>query len=313
MNPGTIRIGTRGSQLALWQANWVKDQIQAHRPDISVELAVIKTSGDKILDVPLAKVGGKGLFVKEIEEALLAEDIHMAVHSMKDMPGEIPEGLCIAAIPVRENPCDALIARNVTKIEDLPKGAAIGTSSLRRGSQMLYLRPDLDIRPLRGNIDTRIKKLKTENLDAVILAAAGMMRLGFGDQITAKIDPQTLVPAVGQGALCIEARKNDAETADLLAAIHHADTACTVLAERAFLKRLQGGCQVPIAAYAQKQGQTLTINAMVAEIDGSVMYREQMQGPANDPEKLGTAVAGRMIERGAGDIVQRLIEEARQT
>ena len=313
MTSGTIRIGTRGSQLALWQANWVKHQIQAHHPDISVELAVIKTSGDKILDVPLAKVGGKGLFVKEIEEALLAEDIHMAVHSMKDMPGEIPEGLCIAAIPVRDNPCDALIARNVTKIEDLPQGASIGTSSLRRGSQMLYLRPDLDIRPLRGNIDTRIKKLESENLDAVILAAAGMMRLGFGDQITAKIDPQTLMPAVGQGALCIEARKNDAETADLLSAIHHPDTACTVLAERAFLKRLQGGCQVPIAAYAQKQGRELTINAMVAEIDGSVMYREQMQGTADDPEKLGTAVAGRLIDRGAGDIVQRLIEEARQT
>ncbi|MBA2880142.1 hydroxymethylbilane synthase [Desulfosalsimonas propionicica] len=313
MTSGTIRIGTRGSQLALWQANWVKHQIQAHHPEISVELAVIKTSGDKILDVPLAKVGGKGLFVKEIEEALLAEDIHMAVHSMKDMPGEIPEGLCIAAIPVRENPCDALIARNVTKIEDLPQGASIGTSSLRRGSQMLYLRPDLDIRPLRGNIDTRIKKLESENLDAVILAAAGMMRLGFGDQITAKIDPQTLMPAVGQGALCIEARKNDAETADLLSAIHHPDTACTVLAERAFLKRLQGGCQVPIAAFAQKQGRQLTINAMVAEIDGSVMYREQMQGTADDPEKLGTAVAGRLIDRGAGDIVQRLIEEARQT
>ncbi len=312
MTEASIRIGTRGSKLALWQANWVKDRILEHHPELSVELLVIKTSGDKILDVPLAKVGGKGLFVKEIEEAMLAGDIHLAVHSMKDMPGEFPEGLCIAAVPIRENPLDALLARKVSCIEQLPAGAAIGTSSLRRASQLLHLRPDLKILPLRGNIDTRIRKLETEKLDAVILAAAGIKRLGFTARITAEIDPETILPAVGQGALCIEARKDDTRIFNLLAEIHHPQTAFTVAAERAFLKRLQGGCQVPIAAFAQIRGQEMTIDGMVAETDGSVLFRDRLHGSPKEAKQLGTELAERLIERGAGDIVQRLIEEAQQ-
>lgn len=305
-----IRIGTRGSKLALWQAEWVRQRIAAHHPGVAVELEIIKTSGDKITDVPLARVGGKGLFVKEIEEALLDGRIHLAVHSMKDMPGEIPEGLCICAVPERENPYDVLIAADVSTLEQLPRGAVIGTSSLRRASQLLHFRPDFKIRPLRGNIDTRIRKLSTENLHAVILAAAGVRRLGYGGHITAHLDPGVMLPAVGQGALCIEARQNDAHTAGLLAEIHHRQTACTVFAERAFLRRLQGGCQVPIAALAEYDGRRLKIDGLVAETDGSVMIREQMTGPADDPEALGTALAERLIQRGAGDIVQRLIKEA---
>lgn len=312
MKDSTIRIGTRGSKLALWQANWVKDRIMQYHPEADVRLTVIKTSGDKILDVPLAKVGGKGLFVKEIEEAMLAGEIHMAVHSMKDMPGEFPEGLCIAAVPVRETPLDAFLARKVREIKQLPEGAAVGTSSLRRSSQLLYLRPDLKIIPLRGNIDTRIRKLETEELDAVILAAAGIKRLGFSDCITSQIDPETMLPAVGQGALCIEARRDDSKILSLLAKINDPETACTVKAERAFLKRLQGGCQVPIAAFAQIRGKEIVIDGMVAETDGSVLLRKQLRGPVENPEQLGTNLAETLIEQGAGGIVQRLLEEAEQ-
>ncbi|MBS3733211.1 MAG: hydroxymethylbilane synthase [Desulfobacterales bacterium] len=313
MTGQTVRIGTRGSKLALWQANWVKDRIAEHHPEINVELEVIKTSGDKITDVPLARVGGKGLFVKEIEEALLAGRVHLAVHSMKDMPGEMPEGLHIGAIPVRETPYDVLIAKGATTLAELPRGAAVGTSSLRRACQVLHFRPDFDVRPLRGNIDTRIKKLTTEGLDAVILAAAGVKRLGYDHEISAHLDPAVVLPAVGQGALCIQARKNDRETAALLAEIHHPETACTVLAERAFLKRLEGGCQVPIAAFAVLSDGNLELDGMVAETDGSVMLREQMTGSAQSPESLGRALAERLIARGAGDIVQRLIEEFQQS
>ncbi|MFP4571594.1 MAG: hydroxymethylbilane synthase [Desulfobacterales bacterium] len=310
MNDRTIRIGTRGSKLALWQAGWVRDRIVANHPDTDVELEVIKTSGDKILDMPLARVGGKGLFVKEIEEALLDGRVHMAVHSMKDMPGMTPEGLCIAAVPERETPWDVLIARDVLSLDRLPRGAKVGTSSLRRASQLLNFRPDLQILPLRGNIDTRIKKLFSENLDAVILAAAGVKRLGYMEYVTASIDPEVILPAVGQGALCIEARTDDDFVHGLLKEIHHQETACTVFAERAFLQRLEGGCQVPIAAFARLKGDSLELDGMVAETDGSVMIRQQISGPANKPEALGTDLAERLIKRGAGDIVKRLIKEA---
>lgn len=310
MNESTVRIGTRGSKLALWQAGWVRDRILEHHPDTKVELDVIKTSGDKILDVPLAKVGGKGLFVKEIEEALLEGRIHLAVHSMKDMPGRIPEGLCIASVPERETPYDVLIAHGISTLDQLPDKARVGTSSLRRASQILNFRPDFRVLPLRGNIDTRIRKLSTENLDAVILAAAGVKRLGYINSITAHLDPEVVLPAVGQGALCIEARQNDEPINRLLAEIHHSETACTVSAERAFLHRLEGGCQVPIAAFAQLEGGNLKLDGMVAETDGSVMIRDQISGSSDDPESLGTSLAQRLIDRGAGDIVRRLIEEA---
>lgn len=310
MNYRPLRIGTRGSKLALWQAGWVRDRILEHHPDAEVELEIIRTSGDKILDVPLARVGGKGLFVKEIEEALLDGRIHMAVHSMKDMPGSIPEGLCIAAIPEREIPWDVLIAREATSPDELPQGAKVGTSSLRRASQLKHFRPDFEILPLRGNIDTRIKKLSTESLDAVVLAAAGVKRLGYMEQVTANLEPAIVLPAVGQGALCIEAGQNDEFIGRLLAEIHHRETACTVFAERSFLHRLEGGCQVPIAAFATLSGDKLELEGLVAETDGSVMIRDRVTGPADDPGALGTVLAERLIKRGAGDIVRRLIEEA---
>ncbi|MFW5874734.1 MAG: hydroxymethylbilane synthase [bacterium] len=310
MNDRTIRIGTRGSKLALWQAGWVKDRILEYHPRTNIELKVIKTSGDKILDVPLAKVGGKGLFVKEIEEALLEGRIHLAVHSMKDMPGIMPDGLCIASVPEREIPWDVLIARKAPSTHELPHGAKVGTSSLRRASQLLNFRRDFEILPLRGNIDTRIKKLSSENLDAVILAAAGVKRLGYMHHATANIDPEVILPAVGQGALCIEARENDDPVMALLKEIHHHETACTVFAERAFLHRLEGGCQVPIAAFARMHGQSLDLEGMVAETDGSLMIKDRITGPADKPEALGAELAERLIKRGAGDIVKRLIKEA---
>lgn len=310
----TITIGTRGSQLALWQARWVRDELTRHHPGLTVDLEVIKTSGDKITDVPLAKVGGKGLFVKEIEEALLAGGVDLAVHSMKDMPGEMPDGLWISSIPKRETPFDVLITKDGSLVEDLPQGAVIGTSSLRRASQLLHFRPDFRITTLRGNLDTRLRKLETENLDAIVLAAAGIKRLGLGDRITQEIDPGVVLPAVGQGALCIETRQDDARINDIVAAINHGDSARAVLAERAFLKLLQGGCQVPIAAYAtvEQSENTLSLAGLVAETDGSVIYRDSVSGSAGEGEFLGESLARRLIDRGAADIIDRLIKEAEQ-
>ncbi len=313
MEKSTITIGTRGSALARWQANWVKSELMRHRPDLTVELAIIKTSGDKILDVPLARVGGKGLFVKEIEEALIDGRVDLAVHSMKDMPGETPEGLSISGIPVREVPYDVAITREGNTVAELRRGAKIGTSSLRRASQLLHFRPDFEIVSLRGNLDTRIKKLTSENLDAVILAAAGIKRLGMGEKITEHIAPDIVLPAVGQGALCIETRTDDEEINPLAAALHHEETAHAVLGERAFLQRLQGGCQVPIAAYGTIDDGQLTLTGMVAETDGSVMYHDTIAGSVDTVQSLGTELADRMIARGAGKIVERLIREENQS
>jgi hydroxymethylbilane synthase len=229
MAGGTITIGTRGSQLALWQANWVKDALESHHPDLTVNLATIKTKGDKILDVPLAKVGGKGLFVKEIEEALLNGRIDLAVHSMKDMPADIPVGLCIGAIPEREEPHDVLIARSGQPLDRLVHGARVGTSSLRRSAQLLRARPDIVIVPLRGNLDTRLKKLESGSMDAIVLAAAGVRRLGLADRITEIIDGSVMLPAVGQGALCIEIRENDPRIAPLVAVLDHSSTRQVVM------------------------------------------------------------------------------------
>jgi len=236
---GKINIGTRGSALALWQANKIRSDLVAIFPDISFELVIIKTKGDKILDVPLAKVGGKGLFVKEIEEALLNGSIDMAVHSMKDMPAAIPSGLCIGSVPLRENPKDVLISASGLKLSGLKSGAAVGTSSLRRSAQLLHTRSDLNIVPLRGNLDTRLKKLETENLDAIILAAAGVKRMGYEDRITEFIEKEIMLPAVGQGALCIEIRENDPDIKKLVSTIDHIPTKIAVTCERAFLNRLQ--------------------------------------------------------------------------
>jgi uroporphyrinogen III methyltransferase/synthase len=301
-----IKIGTRGSKLALWQANWVKSAIENSREDISAELVIIKTKGDKILDVPLAKVGGKGLFVKEIEESLLEGRVDIAVHSMKDMPAEIPQGLCIGAIPERENPKDVLISKSGKTFSELPRGARIGTSSLRRGAQLLHKRPDINILPLRGNLDTRLKKLETENLDAIVLAAAGVKRMNLEHRITEYLDEDIMVPAVGQGALCIEIRENDPKIGTLISRLNHQDTRFVVMGERAFLNRLEGGCQVPIAAHGKTQAGTFTLCGLVADIDGKTVFRESLSGPETESERIGVELAERLLEMGAGEILSRL-------
>jgi hydroxymethylbilane synthase len=300
-----ITIGTRGSALALWQAEWVKTAIINNDPSISVNLEIIKTKGDKILDVPLAKVGGKGLFVKEIEVALLNGHIDLAVHSMKDMPAEIPDGLHIGAVPERETPNDVLISKNNLPLSKLPVGAKIGTSSLRRSSQLLYLRPDFVIEPLRGNLGTRIKKLETEGLDAIVLAAAGVKRLNMEDKISEYIDLEALLPAVGQGALCIESRKNDPDINKILSKLDHTVTHQVITGERAFLHRLEGGCQVPMAAYGTINDTELTITGIVAEIDGSKIIKQIVTGPVADAEKIGIELAERLIDMGAREILDK--------
>jgi hydroxymethylbilane synthase len=301
-----VRIGSRGSQLALWQTHWVQNAIETQWPEISTEPVVIKTTGDKIQDVPLAKVGGKGLFVKEIEEALMDGRIDLAVHSMKDMPAQLPHGLCILAVPQRETPLDALVARENICLEDLPAGARIGTSSLRRASQLLHRRPDLCIEPLRGNLDTRLKKLSTGDLDAIVLAAAGLKRLGLAHRITTVLPPDTMLPAAGQGALCIESRTNDQSIASLLTSLDHAETHFAVIAERAFLNRLQGGCQVPIAALGIVEGETLNLTGLVAELDGSRLIKATCAGPCDQAASLGHDLAQTLLNRGAGEILERL-------
>ena len=311
MTQTVLTIGTRGSRLALWQAEWVKAQLIKHHPALAVELEVIKTSGDKILDVPLAKVGGKGLFVKEIEDALLSARIDIAVHSMKDMPAELPDGLCIAAVPERETPNDALISDVAQTLDALPEGAVIGTSSLRRASQLRHLRPDFDIVSLRGNLDTRIKKLKNGSFAAIILAAAGIKRLGLAETVAEYIAPEIMLPAVAQGALCIETRSDDTETRSIVSVLHHEKTAAAITAERAFLKRLEGGCQVPIAALAEidDTASSLTITGLVSEVDGSKRFKETLSSPVADAVETGTRLADNLIEKGAGEIIERLIKE----
>lgn len=306
-----LRIGTRGSQLALWQARWVQQAILEQWPGTTVELVIVKTQGDKILDVPLAQVGGKGLFVKEIEEALLDDRIDLAVHSMKDMPAALPEGLHIAAVPLRENPLDALISLRHASLADLPQGARVGTSSLRRGAQLLHRRPDLTIVALRGNVDTRLKKLATTELDAIVLAAAGLTRLGLADRITAHIAPDIMLPAVGQGALCIEARNNDGATKQLLAALDHRPTHVAITAERAFLHRLEGGCQIPLAGHATLKNDQLQLTGLVAELDGSRVVRATNRGAPDQAAALGRQLAETLLHRGAGEILERLQAHAR--
>ena len=301
-----IKIGTRGSKLALWQANWVKSALKAGHPSLSVELVAIKTKGDKILDVPLAKVGGKGLFVKEIEDALLNGRIDLAVHSMKDMPAEIPDGLCIGAIPKRETPQDVLISREGLLLSQLKQNARIGTSSLRRTAQLLHARPDLVVLPLRGNLDTRLKKLETENLDAIILAAAGVKRLGLEHRITEYLDEKVMLPAVGQGALCIEIRENDPEVKSIIALLEHHQTRTVVLGERAFLNRLEGGCQVPIAAHGKIEKSAFTLCGLVASVDGTTVIRETLSEHKDSSEIIGVKLADRLAEMGAKTIMENL-------
>jgi hydroxymethylbilane synthase len=307
-----VRIGTRGSPLAVWQAEWIRSRLLALYPQYETELVKIKTTGDKITDVPLAQVGGKGLFVKEIETALLGGRIDLAVHSMKDMPAEIPPGLCIGAMPERENPLDVLISRNGQLFEDLSKGARLGSSSLRRGAQVRHVRPDVTVHPLRGNLDTRIRKLETEGLDAIIVAAAGVKRLGLKARITEYLPEAIMLPAIGQGALAIETREDDDSICRLIAPLDHRETRLAVESERAFLARLEGGCQVPIAARAKVVGDELQITGLVAEVDGSVLLRETSTGPVDQHEKLGVELADRLLRKGGREILENILGRAVQ-
>ncbi len=306
MESRKIKIGSRGSPLALWQANWIKDQLESRNSDIPVEIVIIKTSGDKIQDVPLAKIGGKGLFVKELEEALLRKDVDFAVHSMKDMPIKFPFALCIASVTKRENPFDALISRNNIKLNDLPKGAKIGTGSLRRASQLLHYRPDLNLIPLRGNVETRIKKLETEGLDAIILATAGLIRLGWGDKISEIISPEILLPAMGQGAVGIEARKHDVDNQILLADMDDENTHLALDAERAVVTQLEGGCNVPIGAFATIEGNEMTLRGLVASLDGKTLYKKELKGDKVNAVALGNEMGNALLDMG-GDKIMREI------
>ena len=299
-----IIIATRGSKLALWQAEWIKSQIINIYPDTEVELNKIKTTGDKILDVPLAQVGGKGLFVKEIEEAMLRGEADLAVHSMKDVPTDLPEGLHLSAICKREDPRDAFIAgAGISSFNDLPQGGHVGTSSLRRMCQLLNRRSDIKITQLRGNVDTRLRKLADGEFDAIILATAGVKRLGYESRITEKLSTEISLPAIGQGAVGIECRKDDEFINSLLGKLNHDETWICVIAERAFLKKLEGGCQVPIAAYAQLKDGQLILEGLVGSLDGKTLIKESMQGKPEEAESLGTILAEKLLSQGAGEIL----------
>jgi hydroxymethylbilane synthase len=332
LEPQSVVLGTRGSALALWQANHVAARLGA--AGVAVRLEAIRTTGDKILDVPLARVGGKALFVKEIEEALLAGRVDLAVHSMKDVPTQLPAGLAVAAVPRREDPGDVLLSRTGAPLAGLRRGAVVGTSSLRRQAQLLAHRPDLAVVPLRGNLDTRIRKLEGEGLDAIVLAAAGIRRLGLESRITERLAPEVCLPAVGQGALGIEIRQTsaerrapsaegsepatgnrqpataqrDARIAELVGSLDDRDSHLAVRAERAMLLRLGGGCQVPIAGYAVVTAGELLLRALVATVDGRTLVRAEGRGPAEAPDRLGAEVAESLLFRGAAAILAEILE-----
>jgi hydroxymethylbilane synthase len=302
-----ITIGTRGSQLALWQTNWVKTQIEKRHPGIEVHIQVISTKGDRVLDVSLPKLGeqGKGLFTKELEEAIFEHRVDLAVHSLKDLPTELPAGLHIGAICEREDVRDALVARGAIKsFNELPLRARIGTSSLRRQAQLRAVRPDLVIEPVRGNVDTRLRKLDEGQYDAIVLAAAGLHRLGHADRITEHLDEELMLPAVGQGALAIETREDDAATAEIIHALNHEATRLACTAERSFLKGLGGGCLVPIAAHATIEFDVMTLNGLVASPDGSEAVRGTRNGSSHDADLIGRQLADELLSRGAGEILR---------
>ena len=309
MSKKLLRIGTRASQLALWQANWVKSELEKRYPDMEVTLTKIKTQGDKILDVPLAMVGGKGLFVKEIEEAMLRDEIDIAVHSMKDVPTIFPEGLALRCITEREDCRDIVILRPGFKSwKDLPQGARIGTSALRRKAQLLHLRPDLQMVDIRGNVETRIRKLTEDNLDAVILAAAGMHRLGFSAQIGEYLPVYVSIPAIGQGALGIESRIDDDQTNSLIDFFNHPQTDWAVRAERAFLKRLEGGCQVPIACHGTVEGEALSLTGFVSDCEGVRCLKKTTTGSVHNAEQIGTSLGDDLLILGAGKILNEVYQ-----
>lgn len=309
MTETPIRIATRQSPLALWQANYVKDALMAAHPGLQVELVTMVTRGDVILDTPLAKVGGKGLFVKELEVAMLEGRADLAVHSMKDVPVDFPEGLGLVTICEREDPRDAFVSNTYAKIDDLPSGAVVGTCSLRRQCQLKAARPDLVIKELRGNVGTRLSKLDAGEYDAIILAAAGLKRLGLESRIRNFIEPEQSLPAVGQGAVGIECRLDDQRVRELLAPLNHTDTADRVRCERAMNLTLQGGCQVPIGSYALLDGDEIWLRALVGEPDGSQIVRGEIRGPRSEAEQLGITLAEQLLEQGAKEILDRLYFE----
>jgi len=304
----SLKIASRESALALWQSRYIKAQLESLYPELEVEIVGMTTKGDQILDVPLAKIGGKGLFVKELETSMLAGITDIAVHSMKDVPMEFPENLELAAICERENPFDAFVSNSYQNVAELPQGATVGTSSLRRHSQLAALRPDLNIVPLRGNVNTRLAKLDAGEFDAIILATSGLQRLEFNNRIKSVLSEVESLPAVGQGALGIECRSDDLEIKALLAPLKHAESELCVKAERAMNHRLHGGCQVPIAGYATLNGDKITLQGLVASVDGKTVLKSNLSGPSDQPEVLGVAVAEALLKQGAGPLLAALSE-----
>ncbi|HYP53792.1 MAG TPA: hydroxymethylbilane synthase [Pyrinomonadaceae bacterium] len=307
----TIVIGSRGSKLALWQAEWVRARLSELRPKTQVRVEIFKTSGDVMQNVPLAVIGGKGVFTKELEEALLDGRIDLAVHSLKDLPTVLPEGLQITAVTEREDPRDALVLRadaaeKFGTLRDLPAGAVVGTSSMRRIAQLKHLRPDVRVKDLRGNVDTRLRKLDSGDYDAVILASAGLRRLGLAGRISAAVSSDEMLPAVGQGALGVETRADDEATNEAVRLLEHAPTRAACTAERALLRALGGGCQVPIAAHARADGGALSLEALVASASGEHIIRDTLEGATEEAERVGGKLAALLLERGAGALLAEL-------
>jgi hydroxymethylbilane synthase len=304
--PRTIRIGTRGSHLALTQTHWVEAQLQARHPDLSTDVVIIKTTGDKLKDVPLAQVGGKGLFIKEIEEALLAGEVDLAVHSLKDMPAEMPPGCVLGAVPPREDCRDAFISQRYASLGEIPAGGRVGTGSIRRKVQILHRHPNLEVVHLRGNVDTRLRKLETEGLDAIILAAAGLKRLGLGHIPRGFLSETEMLPAIGQGALGLEVRADDQEMLELLIPMNHFPSQVAVTAERAFLARLEGGCLVPVAALGRLEDDSLSLSALIGDLEGRQVLQDRLVGPPEEANSMGRRLAEMLLERGGGKILQEI-------
>jgi hydroxymethylbilane synthase len=302
----TIRIGSRASKLALAQAQWVMDRITARYTDIGVDLITITTKGDRIINRPLSTIGGKGLFVKEIEESLSRGEIDVAVHSLKDVPAELPDTLCIGVFPEREDPHDVMLSKDNIPLKDLPMGSCIGTSSLRRAAQILHYRSDVKIVPLRGNLDTRIRKLESVDIQAIVVAAAGLKRIGLADKITQPLSFDYMVPAVGQGALGLEFRLDDEETIHRLKFLDHYATRVAVEAERSFLMELQGGCQIPIAGFARLKDNSLLLDGLVADLDGGTIFRDTVIGSPEKAKELGATLANILVDAGAGKILEKI-------
>ena len=309
-NQPILRIATRESALALWQANYVKDRLEAAHPELTVELVPMTTKGDQILDTPLAKVGGKGLFVKELEVAMLEGRADIAVHSMKDVPVEFPDGLMLHTICEREDPRDAFVSNNYSDFDSLPEGAVVGTSSLRRQCQIKALRPDLEIKDLRGNVNTRLRKLDEGQYDAIILATAGLLRLEMPERIKQFMPTEVLLPANGQGAVGIECRSDDEQVQAYLSVLEHTETRARVLTERAMNRKLEGGCQVPIGAYAEVDGDTIELRGLVGAIDGSEIIRGTITGQVNQGEALGEQLAQELLDKGADAILKEVYSKA---